>query len=225
MHLTCIHVIWALDNLLGSSKNENVDHVINVKEMKMKFDELWRKWYLWLSLAVVLDPRYKFRFLDSNFTQIFGNVAKRYNHEVRGKMYELFLQYSFYVDDEENGERFNQINSDLQLDIQGSVPTNGAALNYTDELSELIGYLEAELVPQNAHFDILMWWKDNAVIYPTLAKMACNILAISGCAASIESALDENDARVSLFNQKMSPDEVEALICTQDWISSSEISD
>ncbi|OEL35301.1 hypothetical protein BAE44_0003683, partial [Dichanthelium oligosanthes] len=93
------HAIWNLKiALLRSSTKENIDQVFNVEEMQLKFDQLWRKWYLWLSLAVVLDPTYKIRLLIVCFKEAFGTQAKKYILEVRGKLYELFLQYSFHVD-------------------------------------------------------------------------------------------------------------------------------
>ncbi|XP_062195995.1 zinc finger BED domain-containing protein RICESLEEPER 2-like isoform X2 [Phragmites australis] len=224
------HAIWKLKiALLGSSRKENINQVLNVEQMQMKFDQLWKKWYLWLSLAVVLDPRYKIKFLVFRFKEAFGGHAKRYIFEVRGKLYELFLQYTCHVD-QQNGEHLNQRNNDLQLDTHGSVPVRDTSQNYIEqaaheELGELIGYLEGEIIPQNDHFDILKWWKDNASVYPALARLARDILAIPVCAVSAESAFHENDERVSLFKRKMSPEVVEALICTQDWIKSSEISD
>ncbi|CAD6246998.1 unnamed protein product [Miscanthus lutarioriparius] len=158
--------------------------------------------------------------------EAFGSHAKRYISEVRGKLYELFLQYSCHVD-QQNDESFDQRTNDLQLDTHGNIPVHDASQNYIEqaaheELGEVIRYLEGELIPQNANFNILKWWKENASIYPTLARLARDILAIPGSAVSAESAFDETDERTSLFNRKLSPELVEALICTQDWIKSSE---
>ncbi|XP_034601050.1 zinc finger BED domain-containing protein RICESLEEPER 2-like isoform X2 [Setaria viridis] len=224
------HAIWNLKIALRrSSSKENIDQVLDIERMQLKFDQLWRKWYLWLSLAVVLDPRYKIRFLVICFKEAFGSHAKKYILEVRGKLYELFLQYSFHVD-QQNCENFNQRNNDLQLDIHGSLPVTDTSQSYIEqaaheELGEVITYLEGELIPQNVCFDVLKWWKENASIYPTLARLARDILAIPASTVSAESAFDENDERMSLFNQKLSPELVEALICTQDWIKSSETND
>jgi hypothetical protein len=174
--------------------------------MKKKFDELWEKWYLWLSLAVVLDPRYKIRFLDRSLKEAFGGDAKKYTLEVRGKICELSFRYSLHAN-QQSGECSNDSNTE-------DVPVH-------EELGELNHYLEEECVPENVPLDILKWWKGNASTYPTLALLACDILRIPACVVSAESAFDETDERVSLFNRKLSPEVVEALICTQDWIKSS----
>ncbi|KAL6843140.1 hypothetical protein ACP4OV_026853 [Aristida adscensionis] len=201
------HAIWNWKiALLSSSIKANINKVYDVQHMQKEFDKLWRRWYLWLSLAVVLDPRYKFSFLKFRFNQAFGSDAKTYILGVRAKMYELFVQYSCYAD---------QPIGDY-IEHEQSAHEN---------LVELIGYLEGELIPQDIHLDILKWWKDNASVYPTLARLACDILVIPASAVSAESTFQEYDERVYLFKRKMNPEVVEALICTQDWIKSTEIRD
>mgnify|MGYP003702351897 CR=1 FL=1 len=220
------HVIWSLGTVLKeSSKKINIKRIIDIDDMLKKFDNLWRKCYVWLSLAVVLDPRFKLRYLEQCFKQAFGTGAKLCILEVRGKIYELFLQYSCNAD-QQSGELVNHWNNDLQMDRDGNDSLHGTDQNdigqsALGEFRELTLYLEGGLCPQNEQFDILKWWKDNALTYPTLARLARDILAIPGSAVSAESAFDETDERVSLFNRKLSPEIVEALICTQDWIKSS----
>ncbi|XP_021320426.1 zinc finger BED domain-containing protein RICESLEEPER 2 [Sorghum bicolor] len=217
------HTIWNLKIALmrSSEKAQNDFHHNSMRSsekalndfhhnsMKKKFDELWEKWYLWLSLAVVLDPRYKIRFLDRSLKEAFGSDAKKYMLEVRGKICELFFRYS------------------IQADQQGGGCSNASSTDVPvhEGLGELNHYLEGECVPENVPFDIMKWWKGNASMYPTLALLARDILRIPACVVSTESAFDETDERVSLFNRKLSPEVVEALICNQDWIKSSETKD
>ncbi|XP_066325809.1 zinc finger BED domain-containing protein DAYSLEEPER-like isoform X2 [Miscanthus floridulus] len=199
------HTIWNLKIALTRS-SEKAQDLFYHSLMKIKFDELWEKWYLWLFLAVVLDPRYKLRFLDRSLKEAFGGDAKKYTLEVRGKICELSFRYSFHAN-QQSGECSNDSNTE-------DVPVH-------EELGELNHYLEEECVPENVPLDILKWWKGNASTYPTLALLARDILTIPACVVSAESAFDETDERVSLFNRKLSPEVVEALICTQDWIKSS----
>jgi hypothetical protein len=54
-------------------------------------------------------------------------------------------------------------------------------VNETDDIqskSELDMYLEEKVLPRSATFDILGWWKTNGIKYPTLQKIAKDILAI-----------------------------------------------
>ena len=43
---------------------------------------------------------------------------------------------------------------------------------------ELDQYLENDLMPRIVDFDILAWWKSNGPKYPTLQRIARDILAI-----------------------------------------------
>nr|XP_015649132.1 zinc finger BED domain-containing protein RICESLEEPER 1-like [Oryza sativa Japonica Group]XP_015649133.1 zinc finger BED domain-containing protein RICESLEEPER 1-like [Oryza sativa Japonica Group] len=225
------HALWRVGIALGeSSRKLNMKCIINVDYMKKRFDILWRKCYVWLSLAVFLDPRFKLRYLEQCFTQVSSSgCAKLFVLEVRAKIYELFLQYSCNVD-WQTGELLNHRSNDLQMDRHGNDSLHGTDKNDIEqgsngEFRELTSYIEGELYPQNDQFDILKWWKDNASTYPTLARLARDILAIPGSAVSAEYAFNKTGERVILFNQKMSPEIVEALICTQDWIKSSETGD
>ncbi|KAF0897821.1 hypothetical protein E2562_000527 [Oryza meyeriana var. granulata] len=221
------HALWSLRTTLQESSTvANIDHVLDLKNMQTQFDKNWREWYLWLSIAVVLDPRYKIRFLELRFTQGFGHDASIYISEVRGKVYELFIQYSFHVN-EQSVDMLNEIIRDLHLDAYGCESLYDMSQSYNaqeghDEFKELNEYLGAELCTQNEDFDILKWWKDNASMYPTLARLARDVLAIPGCAVSSDSAFLELDERASILYRKVSLEVIEALICTQDWIRSSQ---
>ncbi|XP_047094920.1 zinc finger BED domain-containing protein RICESLEEPER 2-like [Lolium rigidum] len=232
------HALWSVRTVLQeSSGNVRMERVLDIKDMLKTFDKEWKKLYLWLSVAVVLDPRYKMRFLEHCFRQAYGNGAKTYISDVRGKIYELFFRYSCHADQQSR-------NNDMEMNIHGSDPLDVTDHNYHEQatyensLRELHAYLDGELcplnddnylsseaLPQNGHFDILKWWKANASIYPALAILARDVLAISACAVSEESAFGETDERVYLFNQKLSHEMAEAVICTQDWFQDSGRSD
>ncbi|BAT04236.1 Os08g0198400 [Oryza sativa Japonica Group] len=216
------HVIWSLRATLQElPRIKNIERVIKVKNMQEKFDNHWKKWYLWLSIAVVLDPRYKLAFIELRFREAFSQDAGTYISEVRAKFYELYIQYSHV--NEQSNEILNQGNNGSGTQI--SAPLHKQRTNYTiaqaalEEFKELFEYLGGGLCPQNDSFDILKWWKDNSAAYPSLAKMARDILAIPGCAVSAESAFnDDSDHRAELFNGKLGPETTEALICAQSWI-------
>ncbi|KAM0823357.1 hypothetical protein ACQ4PT_070919 [Festuca glaucescens] len=237
------HALWSVRTVLQeSSGNVRMDRILDIKGMLITFDKEWTKLYLWLSVAVVLDPRYKMRFLEHCFRQAYGNGAKTYISDVRGKIYELFFRYSCRADRADQQSRNN--NNDMEMNSHGSDPLDVTDHNYheqatyEDSLRELHAYLDGELcplndvnylsseaLPQNGHFDILKWWKVNASIYPALAILARDVLAISACAVSEESAFGETDERVYLFNQKLSHEMAEAVMCTQDWFQDSGRSD
>lgn len=108
---------------------------------------------------------------------------------MRAKIYGLFFRHSINAD-QQRGEQVDDCIRDSQLDAQGhgSVPVQGTSYNIEQsvhqEIGELVAYLEGDLIPQNVPFDILKWWKENASTYPTLARMARDVLAIPGSTVS-----------------------------------------
>jgi len=110
------HTIWNLKIALTRSSE-----MAKKQFYHGKLDELWEKWYLWLSLAVVLDPRYKIRFLDRSFKEAFGSNANKYMLEVRAKICELFFRYSIHAD-QQGGECSNDSNTEsLTATLKGNV--------------------------------------------------------------------------------------------------------
>jgi hypothetical protein len=57
-----------------------------------------------------------------------------------------------------------------------------------DPYHELNGYLKSPLEPFNSLPDVavIQWWKDHSVIYPTVARMARDLLAVPGSSTASE---------------------------------------
>ncbi|CAH2037546.1 unnamed protein product, partial [Thlaspi arvense] len=55
---------------------------------------------------------------------------------------------------------------------------------------ELNQYLEETLIPRSEDFDVLSWWRLNSTSYPTLAKMAADLLSIPFITVSPDSAAE-----------------------------------
>jgi hypothetical protein len=86
---------------------------------------------------------------------------------------------------------------------------------------ELEMYLAKTRIPQSKSFDILAWWKSNSSEYPTLSRMAQDVLAIQTSTVASESAFSTGRKLISEFRTRLTPKTVEALICAQDWICAS----
>jgi len=83
--------------------------------------------------------------------------------------------------------------------------------------TELDRYLEENPIPRSQEFDILKWWMGNATKYPILACIARDLLAIPASSVAAESAFSTSERIISDFRSSLTPEAVEALICTQDW--------
>ncbi|CAL9012612.1 unnamed protein product [Prunus brigantina] len=89
---------------------------------------------------------------------------------------------------------------------------------------EVDRYLLDPLESIDEEFDILGWWRINGLKYPTLASIAKDVLAIPTSTIASESCFSTSGRVIDSFRSSLSPRMVEALICSQNWIRSEDIS-
>ena len=73
-------------------------------------------------------------------------------------------------------------------------------------------------MPRSAEFDILAWWKTNGLKYPTLQRVAKDVLAIPVSTVASESAFSTSGRHITPNRNRLHPDTLEALVCAQDWL-------
>ena len=66
--------------------------------------------------------------------------------------------------------------------------------------------------------DILDWWKVAGTRYPTLSKIARDIFAIPVSTVASESAFSTSGRVLSEHRSRLTPEILEALMCSQDWM-------
>ncbi|KAJ6813704.1 zinc finger BED domain-containing protein RICESLEEPER 2 [Iris pallida] len=228
-----------------SSEDEIVSST--AKEMHEKFDKYWRDCSLVLAVAVVMDPRFKMKLVEFSFSKLYGEDAARYVKVVDDSIHELYLEYVNQplpltpAYEEQHGEANNLIceannghsESEVIRPLTPSTPTSaGDGLLdfdiYISEMSvthssksELEQYLEETLLPRIQDFDILNWWKLNTIKYPTLSKMAKDVLAIPMSMVNTGSSIfgTGTGSRVlDEYRSSLRPEIVEALFCAKDWL-------
>ncbi|KAF7152450.1 hypothetical protein RHSIM_Rhsim01G0167800 [Rhododendron simsii] len=86
--------------------------------------------------------------------------------------------------------------------------------------SEMDQYLEEIVFPNTEDFNILHWWKVNSGKYPTLARMARDILAVPATTVAWEAAFSVGGRIIDESRASLLPDIVEALMTTNNWIES-----
>nr|GMC50297.1 zinc finger BED domain-containing protein DAYSLEEPER-like [Ipomoea batatas]GMC52208.1 zinc finger BED domain-containing protein DAYSLEEPER-like [Ipomoea batatas]GMC54893.1 zinc finger BED domain-containing protein DAYSLEEPER-like [Ipomoea batatas] len=89
---------------------------------------------------------------------------------------------------------------------------------------DLDRYLETDRWPITGSltddFDIIGWWKGSGGMgFPVLSKMVKDILAIQIYTESSKSIFCTSDKLVSPHKSKLRADTLEALMCTQNWLS------
>ncbi|OMO58912.1 putative Zinc finger, BED-type [Corchorus capsularis] len=95
---------------------------------------------------------------------------------------------------------------------------NESSTNSSTVNSELDHYLEEATLPWSQDFDILNWWKTLGIRYPTLQKIAKDILAIPVSTVASESAFSTSGRVVSPHRSRLHPNTLEALMCSQNWL-------
>ncbi|WCJ39161.1 Zinc finger BED domain-containing protein RICESLEEPER 2 [Euphorbia peplus] len=84
--------------------------------------------------------------------------------------------------------------------------------------SELDQYLEESLFTRVQDFDVVGWWKLNKLKYPTLSKMAADILSIPVSTVVPESVFDVRSKKIDSYQSSLQPVTLEALIYAKDWL-------
>lgn len=70
-------------------------------------------------------------------------------------------------------------------------------------------------------FEILSWWKTHQEVYPILAVLARDVLAIQASTIASESAFSAGGRVIDPFRSRLEPEMVEALVCAKDWVAAS----
>jgi hypothetical protein len=86
----------------------------------------------------------------------------------------------------------------------------------TQRSTELDRYLDKDLV-RAQEIDIINWWMGNASKYPTISCIARDLLVVPASSVPSESAFSMARRTINDFQSSLTPETVEAFICTQDW--------
>nr|GEV96817.1 zinc finger BED domain-containing protein DAYSLEEPER-like [Tanacetum cinerariifolium] len=136
------------------------------------FDKYWKSSCFVLAIAVVMDPRFQMQFVDFSFAKIFGDEAASYINIVDEGIHQLFLDYAAGG---VTGHLSNGDGHGLGLIDFEDFSMKSASQQSKSELDQ---YLKESLLPRIHEFDVMRWWKLNEPKYPTLSKMARDILTL-----------------------------------------------
>ncbi|XP_028801210.1 zinc finger BED domain-containing protein RICESLEEPER 2-like [Neltuma alba] len=212
------------------------------KRMEAKYEKYWGKLENLnplLVIAMVLDPRYKMKFLKLAFNEMFPDSTQReaMTNRVTNALYCL---YDFYSSGHETNTSESQNQSQTQASsepaglsqlqmamlesrplLQLFVAQNEVEVE-TDKYAKVEKYFQAELVDVlYPNFDILAWWKVNSSKYKILSLIARDVLAMPVSIVSSKSAFSMGGRVIDEFRSSLSSNMAEALICAQNWLSPS----
>jgi hypothetical protein len=171
------------------------------------------------SIPVILDPRFKFLFIEFRLKQAFGPEAAEHLGMVDAALKSLFKEYS--------SEMSNSLKKSTQGEHLDEVVMEEAnpladwdkhlSMKQRQLSNELDIYLQEVTFPRNANFNILQWWGLHSSKYPVLSQIARDILAVPASVVPSKSAFSTGQRVVSDYRSRLNSTTVEALIYLQDW--------
>lgn len=237
------HEAWKIQLELKHGSTSNDVFISKLaKSMFERFDRYWNDCFLVFSIAVVMDPRFKMKLVEFSFTRIYGEDAYHYIKSVSDGVNEVYVDYyvqmqpapTFFVNENadslkndvsinEEQENFNHcgiVKTEVpESDIFNEVSICITGITHQNIKQELDQYLEESVLPRMQEFDVLGWWNLNRKKYPTLSKLASDILCIPVSTVSQDSVFDITMCRkMDRYRSTLRPSTVEALVCAKDWI-------
>ncbi|XP_073132368.1 zinc finger BED domain-containing protein DAYSLEEPER-like [Henckelia pumila] len=225
------HEVWKIQLELARAATIEDPLIISLtKSMQEKFENYWNSSWIVLAIAVVMDPRFKMKLVEFSFSKKYGEEAAFYIKTIEDSIHELFLEYvslpvpltPAYV------EEANGVTVKLEDPHGIGISSSGLALTEFDvyimettsqqSKCELDRYLQESVSPRVDEFDVLGWWKVNCMKYPTLSKMACDVLSISVCTVPASSVFDTKKNEMDSYRSSLRPETLEALVCAKNWL-------
>uniref|UniRef100_A0A2N9HVG9 HAT C-terminal dimerisation domain-containing protein n=1 Tax=Fagus sylvatica TaxID=28930 RepID=A0A2N9HVG9_FAGSY len=209
--------------------------------MKMKYEKYWgniKKMNLLLFVAVILDPRYKMKYIVYWFNKWYAKPkAETMVEKVRGAIDRLYAHYAtkFETASSSASGSISCVTSDVASSSMSSAsdkhdPWKSAVGEFQHHLAqedngeckiEVDQYLsEASEPPCALGFDILGWWRVNSSKYKILSHVARDVMAVLVSTVASESTFSTGGRVLDSFRSSLSPLTVETLICCQNWLRS-----
>ncbi|KAJ4786180.1 Zinc finger BED domain-containing protein RICESLEEPER 2 [Rhynchospora pubera] len=198
--------------------------------MYEKFEKYWGEVNVLMAVASILDPRLKM--VSVKF--VYGILYFRDEVESRIDvvMQKLRALYDLYA--KEFMSSSEAAASTAAREAAGpsssAQPYSGGTNNFWRYLestwgeeppvADLDSYLKEPVFQHRSSspFDVLQWWKTNAVRYPILSKLAKDVLCIPITTVSSESAFSAGGRILDDYRSSLKENVVENLVCGGDWI-------
>ncbi|XP_075474686.1 zinc finger BED domain-containing protein RICESLEEPER 1-like [Primulina tabacum] len=225
--------VWKIEVLL----KENLMHEDEVisdmcKRMLGKFEKYWTQYSMVLAFGVILDPRIKLSMLEVFYSKVESDFVKCLEkiELVKAKFYKLFDEYS-KTDNASSSRPRSSFST--QIAPQSAREGKGKSKSIFYEMmayesqtitnvekSQIDLYLEEPKLEFAYHQDlnVLEYWKDKKHPYPTIAMMACDVLAIPITTVASESSFSIGARVLTKYRSCTLPEKIQALICTRNWL-------
>jgi len=193
--------------------------------VKRKFDKYWgniENQNMLLYVAVVLDPRYKMKYVAFCLHKLYSeDEVQTIMDSIKGALGKLVTFYAENESDKQGGTtsrpRFPVVDPD-EDDTVNIFKFGFEKEYFQDNATEMKNELERYLAEpnediRNKTFDILAWWKISSTKYHVMSLIARDVLAIQVSTVASELAFSTGGRVLDCFQSSLSPSIVEALIC------------
>ncbi|KAI0530712.1 hypothetical protein KFK09_000260 [Dendrobium nobile] len=230
LYFPCVSTAYA------SLKNEMSSDLEYIRRMTVgmlaKFEKYWKDFSVLLAIAVILDPRYKFNFVEWCYKKLYTGTYIIELDKVKEKLESLFANYSRPIEDTSTSEtQTSQSSQKTPSTTQSTTMIKSQFLQDYDTFevevtmprnrkSELEVYLDETKLDRNSELDILQYWKLNQYRFPQVSSMARDVLCIPISTVASESAFSNSGRVLDQYRSALKHDIVEALVCTKDWLYS-----
>jgi len=184
-------------------------------------------------IVTILDPRFKMRYIQFYFSQLYD--SSRCEQEVADIKKELEELYKKHELEQRRKMGGSSSSSTTQSASSSKETTNSVACLVSSEFqsflesstsesskSELLIYLDEANHPlHDKNFNLLHYWKVNALRFPVVSSMAKKFLAVPASSVSSESTFSCGGRILDDYRSSLKPATVQALVCASSWIRGS----
>uniref|UniRef100_A0A453FGF4 HAT C-terminal dimerisation domain-containing protein n=2 Tax=Aegilops tauschii subsp. strangulata TaxID=200361 RepID=A0A453FGF4_AEGTS len=193
------------------------------RNMEKKFKKRWKVCFLQFCMPMVMDPKYHLEHIKSRIQAFTVQSAYTVDGdiddficEVHDTLLNLYGEYSDQAQ-EPDCTSWSKIwmGEFIGRDILHELYLCSEYPYRQRPLTELDDYLqEAQLLPAGES-SVLQWWKEHSLTYPSIGRMARDILALpcrTDCKAATRTAK-------LVMSESGNKNRVESLVCIQDWLA------
>ncbi|XP_074298450.1 zinc finger BED domain-containing protein DAYSLEEPER-like [Silene latifolia] len=177
-----------------------------------------------------MDPRYKLKLVKFTLSKLYGeDDGDIWARTIDESIHDLYLEYVAqtlplpWIHTEQRYDEFIKAES---LEDEVGPPSDVGISDFevyisdfssNSETFELNQYLEEDLLPRD-ELDVIDWWKFKRIQYPTLSKMAADLLSITFSTVHRDSVFDTQTRNLDSHQCSLRPGTLEAMVCAKDWL-------
>ena len=160
------------------------------KSTLAKFNSYWANVNVVMTVAAILDPRYKMKLFEFYYPNISGDNSNLEIEKIKNLCYDLLDKYGDVDESPVINERSSHIPTStsnyvalMKFRLSGAMSSfdlfvNNSSKKHGSARMEFDHFIDEGVLKKSEDFDILGWWKSNGLKYPTLQRIARDILAI-----------------------------------------------